>query len=95
MPEQVVEEYSLDDGELLRSIVTGHLYELSAMTFRQDSGLLITASVDKTVELRNSISGSPVATLGDKTNQIHSIDIRSDGKQFASGGGVINIWSLQ
>lgn len=95
MPEQVVEEYSLNDGKLLRSIVTGHLYELSAMAFRQDSGLLITASADKTVELRNFGSGSLVATLGDKTNQIHSIDIRPDGRQFASGGGVINIWSLQ
>jgi WD40 repeat protein len=82
MPEQVVEEYSLDDRKLLRSIVTGHLYELSAMAFRQDSGLLITASGDKTVELRNSGSGSLVTTLGDKTNQIHSIDIRPDGSRL-------------
>jgi len=94
MLEQVVEEYSLGDGKLLRSIVTRHLYELSAMAFRQDLCLLITASVDKTIELRNSGSGSLVATLGDKTNQIYSIDIRRDGKQLASGGGVINIWSL-
>ena len=65
------------------------------MALRQDPGLLITVSIDKTVELRNSESGSLVATLGDKANQITSIDIRPDGKQFASAGGVINIWSLQ
>ena len=95
MPEQVVEEYSLEDGRLLRSIVTGHLDQLSAMALRQDSSLLITASIDKTVELHDSESGSLVAILGDKTNQIYSIDIRPDGKQFVSAGGVINIWSLQ
>lgn len=94
MADQVVEEYSLDDGRLQRSIVTRHLYEIGAMAFRQDSGLLITASADKTVELRNA-AGSLIATLGDKTNQVYSIDIRPDGEQVASAGGVINIWSLR
>lgn len=92
--ERVIEEYSLDDGKFVRSIVTGHVDKISAIAFRQDSSLLVTASVDKTVELRNSVSGSLVATLGDKTNQIYSIDIRPDGKQIASAGVVVNIWSL-
>jgi WD40 repeat protein len=96
MPEQVIEEYSLDEGKIIRSIVTGHLDGLSAIVFRQDSDLIITASIDKTIELRNAATGSLVTTLGDKTTQIYSMDIRSDGKQAASAGGeIINIWSLQ
>lgn len=95
MPEQVVEEYSLDDGKLLRSIVTGHLYELSAIALRKNPELLITASVDMTIELRNTANGALITTLGDKTNQIHSIAVHPDGIHLASAGGVVNLWSLQ
>jgi WD40 repeat protein len=96
MPEQVIEEYSLDDGKNLQSVVTGHYEELSALAFRQDSGLLISASLDKTIELRNSSSSSLIATVGNKTSQIYSVDIRTDGQQAASAcGDKIDIWSLQ
>lgn len=95
MPEQVVEEYSLENGKLVRSIVTEHLYELSGIALREHPDLLITASGDKTIELRNPVSGALVGILGDKTNQIHSIQVRPDGKQVATAGGVVNIWNLQ
>lgn len=96
MPEQVVEEHSVSDGKLLRSIKTGHIEKLSAMNLSPDSAFLITASGDKTIELRNAESGALIATQGDKTNQIYSIDIRPDGKQFASASGrAVNIWTLK
>lgn len=94
MPEQVVEEYSLFDGKLLRSIVTGHVDGLTGLGVRADSDLLITASVDKTIELRRAGSGALVSTLGDKTTPIQSMAVRPDGRQIASGGTVLNIWSL-
>lgn len=94
LPEQVIEEYRLQDGKLLRSIITGHIDALSAISFLEESDMIITASVDKTVELRSSDSGILLATLGDKINNIYSISIRPDGKQLVSAGGVINIWSL-
>ena len=73
----MIEEYSLDDEKLLRLIATGHI-GLSAMAFMQDSNLLITTSVDKTIEMRNSELGPLVA--------------KRDGRMFASaGGGMINL----
>jgi WD40 repeat protein len=96
MPEQVVEEHSLPDGKLLRSIKTGHIEKLSAINLSPDSAFLITASGDKTVELRNAESGALITTQGDKANQIYSVDIRPDGRQFASAsGGAVNIWVLK
>lgn len=96
MPEQVVEERRLPDGKLLRSIKTGHIEKLSAMNLSPKSAFLITASGDKTIELRNAESGALITTQGDKTNQIYSVDIRPDGKQFATAsGGAVNIWALQ
>jgi len=96
MAEQVVEQHSLPDGKLLRSIKTGHLEELSAIKLSPDSAFLITASGDKTIELRNAESGALITTQGDKENEIYSVDIRPDGRQFASAsGGAVNIWALK
>lgn len=96
MPEQVIEEHSLLDGKLLRSIKTGHIDKISAMSISPDSAFLITASGDKTIELRRAETGTLITTQGDKTNQIYSVDIRPDGRQFASASGrSVNIWALK
>jgi len=94
LSEQVIEEYSLSDGSILQTVVTGHIFDLTAIIYLQETMTLITASSDKTIELRNANTGKLIDTLGDKTNQIYSMDVSSDGKHLVTAGGVINIWSL-
>jgi len=95
MPEHVIEEYSLIDGRLLKSIVTGHIDGLTALAFVAESGLVITASVDKTIEIRNASTGALVETIGDKTGEIQAAQIRPDGKALAVANGPVSVWALQ
>jgi WD40 repeat protein len=76
--------------------MTGHIEDINTINVSSDSNFLITASADKTIEMRNAESGAIITTQGDKTNQVYSVDIRPDGKQFASAsGGAISIWTLR
>lgn len=90
----ILAEYSITEKKHLRSITTGHIDSIVAIVYRRDASLIITAGLDKTVELRNALSGKLIETIGDKKNLIYSIGVRPDGQQLVSAGRVINIWPL-
>lgn len=95
MPEHFIQVYELARGKLLQEIKTAHLYDINALSYSHAPRLLITASGDKTAEIRDANTGVLINTLGDTENQIYSIDVSRDGERLASAGGVVNIWSLK
>ena len=92
---QLVQEYDLSSNKLLRSIRTGHVWDINTTAYSRQSDLLITAADDKTVEVRRGSSGELVATLGDKAGILYAIAVRPDGQQVVSAASnVINAWTL-
>jgi WD40 repeat protein len=91
----VLQEFSVADRQLVNSIDSGHIDRLTGVLFREQSDLLISASADKTIEVRQGRSGRLVAVYGDKKNAIASVALDPSGQVLASAArSVVELWPL-
>lgn len=77
-------------------IQSGHAWDVSALAFSKDSGILVSGGDDGTIIIWSVATGEIIRSLKTNHEEISSIVFSPDGKIFASASydGIINLWSL-
>jgi WD40 repeat protein len=92
----VLQQYGLVDLKLMKDIDTGHTDGLCDVIFDEHADLVITASGDKTMEVRQGHSGRLMAVYGDKKNPIEGMALRPDGQFLATASRkTVELWALK
>ena len=70
--------------------------DIKSFDFSPDGRILVSGSLDETVQLWNIINGSKIATFKGHRNVITTVAFSSDGKTIASGDGekLIKLWDV-
>lgn len=70
--------------------------DINSFDFSSDGRILVSGSLDETVQLWNIIDGSKIATFKGHRNVITTVAFSSDGKTIASGDGekLIKLWDI-
>ena len=78
-------------------VLSGHIGEITCVTFSFDGTSLVSGSSDKTVKLWDVQTGGVVKTFFGHTDRVSSVSISSDCTTVASGSGdrSICLWNIQ
>jgi WD40 repeat protein len=86
----------VDSGmAVLQKIYSGHCNEVTAVRFSTDDELLVTGSVDSTIQIWNRSTGEKIRTITQATGVTY-LDLSTDGRFIATGGydGKLRIWRV-
>jgi len=93
-----IRRWSVTTGRELPSSVAGgdEFLEAIQMTFSPDGRLLASSSGDKTVQLRDTATGTNQRTLATRSYGVYSATFSPDSKWFVSGGreNTIRLWEV-
>ncbi|RJE22558.1 wd40 domain protein [Aspergillus sclerotialis] len=72
----------------------GHSDKVNSVVFSPDGMLIASGSVDSTIKLWNSTTGSLQSTLEGHSNSVRSVEFSPDGRLIASASndGTVNLW---
>jgi WD40 repeat protein/uncharacterized protein YecT (DUF1311 family) len=91
----VVQIHDVGSGSVI-STLRGHTGRVTFVAFSSDSGLIATASADKTARIWQSATAIPVATLAGHDGPINLVSFSPDGSHVvtASSDNTARVWSV-
>ncbi|OAK94516.1 putative WD-repeat protein [Phaeosphaeriaceae sp. SRC1lsM3a] len=85
-----------DNWSTCLQTLEGHSSYVTSVAFSHDSAQLVSASLDSTVKIWDTVSGACLQTLKDHSGNVHSVTFSHDSTQLASASfdRTVKIWDV-